>query len=77
MAKETYEQVFDNEWYDLKLRGHLETCCDCRLTHVIDTRFITVDGKRGIQQKARRDNARTYAARRRAGIQVIKCKREK
>ena len=70
-GNEQYEQVYDGEWYDIKMRGHKERCCDCGLVHHIDTRVIMVDGKRGIQQKARRDTALTYAARRRAGIKIV------
>jgi hypothetical protein len=64
--------VYDGDWFDIKWRGHREMCCDCRSIHHIDSRVRMVDGQRGLQQKAIRDSSLTYAARRRAGIKVIK-----
>jgi hypothetical protein len=71
---ERFEQVWDGEWYDLKMRGHKEMCCDCGLVHWIDSTIVTVGGQRGIRQRAVRDTARTYAARRRMGIKIIRYK---
>lgn len=74
MKYERYEQVWDGEWFDIKMRGHKERCCDCGLVHWVDSRVVTVAGQRGIQQRATRDAQLTYAARRRMGVKIIKYK---
>jgi hypothetical protein len=72
---ERYEQVWDGDWFDIRWRGHKEMCCDCGLVHHVDSRVRMVDGQRGLQQKATRDTALTYAARRRMGIKITRTKK--
>jgi hypothetical protein len=64
-----YEQVYDNEWEPCS-RREVETCCDCRLTHHVWYRIMNGE----IQQKVLRDPIRTYAARRREGIHILRTK---
>lgn len=71
-ATVVYEQVFDGEWFDIKTRGHREMCCDCHLVHIVNTRVRRVGNQLHVQQQCFRDNERTYAARRRAGIKITK-----
>lgn len=69
-----YEQVWEGEWTPWGWKGNLEQCCDCAMVHKVSYkvdeagklwRYVTVDRKR------------TYAARRRAGIKIVKTKERK
>jgi hypothetical protein len=63
-----YQQVYDGDWEPCIKRNGREMCCDCGLVHWVDYRI-----KNGvIEQRVRRDQARTYAARRRMHIRVVR-----
>lgn len=64
-----FEQQWDGEWTTWDWNDNLEQCCDCRKVHRVSYR-VNDQGK--LESKVVTDNKRTYAARRRAGIKVIK-----
>jgi hypothetical protein len=76
-----YEQIFDGDWEPCYATDNREMCCDCGLVHIVDYRVICTKDKHGIkhhaiQQRVRRDSSRTYNARRRMGIKIIRMKRD-
>jgi len=55
-----YHQIVEGEWFRPTKRGHINQCCGCALTHVIDYRIV--DGQ--IQFRVKIDNRKTAASRR-------------
>lgn len=56
-----YTQRFDGEWFRPKKTGHLLSCCDCKLVHLIQFK-LTRQG--AVLMRAYRDERRTAARRR-------------
>jgi len=70
-------RFFDGDW-ELCSRKEREMCCDCCLVHHVSYRVKDKEGNVlagvTVEQKVKRDQGRTYAARRRHGIKLERTK---
>lgn len=71
MPSKRFEQVYEGEWTPWDWRDNEEMCCGCCMVHKVSYR-VTDAGK--LQRRVAVDRKKTYAARRRTGIKIVRTK---
>ena len=66
-----FQQVYEGDWLPVRMSGEERMCCDCCLIHRHRYKF---DDKLGLMEQVQVDKKKTYAARRRAGVKIVKTK---